>query len=250
MVEGVDYMGKTDLKSLFYNLQNQMVARLVTDRNVTHPVAKGDAAEINWIQWLKEYLPKRYCVDKAFIVDCENNISDQIDVVIYDQQYTPFAFKQDSIIYVPAESVYAIFEVKQELNKEYIEYAGKKAESVRSLFRTSAPIPHAGGYYPPKQHNRILSGILTLSSSWSDPLGKSLERQIATLGENQRIDIGCALQCGSFKVDYNANPITIDRSTQEESLIFFFLKLLMELQKLATIPAMEIERYASALDSI
>lgn len=243
-------MGKTDLKSLFYSLQNQMEARLVTDRNVTHPVAKGDAAEINWIQWLKEYLPKRYCVDKAFIVDCENNISDQIDVVIYDQQYTPFAFKQDSIIYVPAESVYAIFEVKQELNKEYIEYAGKKAESVRSLVRTSAPIPHAGGSYPPKPHNRILSGILTLSSSWVEPLGKSFESQIVALGENQRIDIGCALQCGSFRADYNANSINIERSTKEEALIFFFLKLLMELQKLATIPAMEIERYASALDSI
>ena len=115
-------MDKIELKDLFYNLQNQMISRLSTNRkSIAHPAAKGDASELNWIQWLKDYLPKRYCVDKAFLIDCNNNLSDQIDVVIYDQQYTPFAFKQDSVIYIPAESVYAIFEVKQELNKEYIE---------------------------------------------------------------------------------------------------------------------------------
>ena len=122
-----------------------MITKLSTNRmSIIHPGAKGDVSELNWIQWLKDYLPKRYCVDKAFIIDCENNISDQIDVVIYDQQYSPFVFNQDSVIYIPAESVYAVFEVKKELNKEYIEYAEKKAGSVRSLHRTSAPIPHAG----------------------------------------------------------------------------------------------------------
>lgn len=251
MVKADKNMGKIDLKGLFYDLQNQMIAKLSTNRrSIVHPGAKGDASELNWIQWLKDYLPKRYCVDKAFIIDCDNNISDQIDVVIYDQQYTPFAFKQDSVIYLPAESVYAIFEVKQELTKENIEYAGKKAESVRSLKRTSAPIPHAGGFYPPKPPNNIISGILTLSSAWSEPLGKVLEGHISALSEIQRIDIGCVLQCGSFKVNYKENPIVIEKSTQEESFIYFFLKLLMELQKLATIPAMDIECYARALDSI
>nr|WP_295681019.1 DUF6602 domain-containing protein [uncultured Lachnoclostridium sp.] len=244
-------MSRIDLKELFYDLQNQMIAKLSTNRkSITHPGAKGDASELNWIQWLKDYLPKRYCVDKAFIIDCENNISDQIDVVIYDQQYTPFAFKQDSVIYIPAESVYAVFEVKQELNKDYLLYAGKKAESVRLLKRTSVPIPHAGGFYPPKPHNHIISGILTLSSTWSEPLGKCFEEHILSLPAEQRLDIGCALQCGSFKVYYDVSPNIIEKSTQEEAFIYFFLKLLMELQKLATIPAMDIESYARVLDSI
>lgn len=248
-------MNKIDLKSLFYGLQTQMAAKLSTNRSVIgHPGAKGDASELNWIQWLKDYLPKRYCVDKAFIIDCQNNISDQIDVVIYDQQYTPFAFNQDSVIYVPAESVYAIFEVKQELNKEYIEYAGEKAESVRLLKRTSVAIPYAGGCYPPKPHNKILAGILTLFSSWKEPLGESFKEHLSNLGDLKRIDIGCVLESGSFKVDYddndNDNNIIIERSTKEEAFIYFFLKLLTELQKMATIPAMDIESYAHALDSI
>lgn len=244
-------MHKINIKQLFYDFQAQMITKLSTNRrNISHPGSKGDASELNWIEWLKGYLPKRYCVDKAFIIDCENNISEQLDIVIYDQQYTPFVFNQDSIKYIPAESVYAIFEVKQELNKENIEYAGKKAESVRALKRTSAPIPHAGGFYPPKPHNDILAGILTLSSVWIEPLGTSFEEHIGNLKSNQQLNIGCVLQSGSFIVDYKDNKITIQKSTKEESFIYFFLKLLMELQKLATIPAIDIECYARALDSI
>ncbi len=238
------------IKDLFYNLQNQMVASLATNRSsITHPGALGVASELNWIEWLKQYLPKRYFVDKAFVVDCNDNISQQIDVVIYDQQYTPFVFKQNSVIYVPAESVYAVFEVKQELTKDYLEYAGDKAQSVRSLDRTSAPIPHAGGYYDPKEPGRILAGILTLSSSWKDPLGKIFEENVANLTGNRKLDLGCCLKHGSFRVEHSNDGVSIHKSTPDEAFIYFFLTLLMELQELATVSAIDISCYAKSLDS-
>lgn len=43
-----------------------------------------------------------------------------------------FIFKQDDFMYIPAESVYAVFEVKQDV-KGHIEYASQKVESVRKL---------------------------------------------------------------------------------------------------------------------
>ncbi|MNN24385.1 hypothetical protein D3C81_1378170 [compost metagenome] len=138
-----------------------MISQLAANRNIlTHPTTKGDSFEINWIKWLKVYLPNRYQVDKAFLIDSQNNISDQIDFVIYDQQYTPFVFNQDGAVYIPAESVYAIFEVKPELNKNYIEYAGQKTKSVRQLIRTSAPIHHAGGVLPPSTFKNYLRDIM------------------------------------------------------------------------------------------
>ncbi|MFW6028737.1 MAG: DUF6602 domain-containing protein [Halanaerobiales bacterium] len=242
-------MGTINLRNLFIRLQDQMACRLSTDREVIlHPGTKGDASELNWIKWLRKYLPKRYTVDKAFIIDCENNISDQIDLVIYDQQYSPFVFNQDSAKYIPAESVYAVFEVKQTLNKSFIEYAGKKAKSVRVLKRTSAPIYHAGGKYGPKPHQNIISGILTLESEWNPPLGDNFESSIYNLSKYKKINIGCALQSGAFLVDYKDH--VIEKSSNEESLIFFFLKLLIELHKLGTIPALDIECYARSLESI
>ncbi|MBP1154642.1 MULTISPECIES: DUF6602 domain-containing protein [unclassified Paenibacillus] len=243
-------MKKPDLRTIFYELQNQMISQLAANRSIlTHPTTKGDSFEINWIKWLKVYLPKRYQVDRAFLIDSQNNISDQIDVVIYDQQYTPFVFNQDGAVYIPAESVYAIFEVKPELNKQYIEYAGQKTKSARQLIRTSAPIHHAGGILPPKAHSKIISGILCLESSWNPPLGDSFENVIKSLDVEEQLDIGCALKSGSFRTVYG-EELQIEKSSQQETLIFFFLKLLIDLQKLGTIPALDISEYAKALDSI
>lgn len=46
-------------------------------------------------------------------------------------------------MYIPAESVYAVFEVKQDV-EGHIEYAAKKVESVRKLKRTSISMVASG----------------------------------------------------------------------------------------------------------
>ncbi len=242
-------MENPNLKSIFLGLQNQMRAKLSAGREILfHNTTKGDASELNWKEWLQAYIPKRYQVDKAFVVDSENNFSQQLDLVIYDRQYSPFVFNQDGAIYIPAESVYAVFEVKQEFNKENLEYAGDKIKSVRMLKRTSAPIVHAGGkIQEPKPPFRILGGMLTLSSGWADPFGSSFQNCLDKLGVESQVDIGCVLEKASFSVSYADKSPSFELSTEEEALIYFFLKLLVKLQSLGTVPAMDIEAYARAL---
>jgi len=243
---------RPNLKDIFYNLQTQMVHRLSADRKIIfHPTSKGDASELNWIEWLKTYLPRRYEVDKAFIVDSNNRFSEQIDLVIYDRQFSPFVFNQDGTLYIPAECVYAVFEVKQEFNKENFEYAAEKIKSVRMLNRTSANIFHAGGLIQsPKPPLRILGGILTLASAWADPFGEPFQGCLSNLKEFDQIDIGCILEKASFTVSYQDSPFSFELSTHQEALIYFFLKLLSKLQRLGTVPAMDIEAYARAINSM
>jgi hypothetical protein len=236
------------MKELFLNMQQEMLAKLSAIRkHVTHPGTKGDATELSWIKWLGTYLPNRYCVDTAFIVDHTGTRSDQIDLVIYDQQYSPFVFCHDGVKFIPAESVYAIFEVKQTLNKEHILYAAEKAESVRALKRKSVPIVHAGGTYPPRPVFNIVAGIITTSSDWTPPFGKPFEEAMGALMPRQRLNIGCALGGGSFLMKPERS---FETSSDEEALIFFFIKLFTQLQNLGTVPAMDIDLYSRALDSI
>jgi hypothetical protein len=244
-------MTDINLQSIFYNLQKQMIQKLSSNREIIfHPTSKGDASELNWIEWLKTYLPRRYEVDKAFIIDSKNRFSQQIDLVIYDRQYSPFVFNQDGAIYIPAESVYAIFEIKQELNKETFLYAGEKIKSVRLLNRTSAPIVHAGGkIQEPKPPFRILGGILTLASGWADTFGEPFQDCLNSFDENSHVGIGCVIEKASFTVKYT-DSISFETSSAEETLIYFFLKLLITLQNLGTVPAMDIEAYARAIKSI
>ena len=238
----------TDLRALFSGLQDQMVAKLTTNRAaILHPGAKGDATELCWIEMLNAYLPKRYEAAKAFVLDADGKLSEQIDIVIFDRQYSPFLFNQNGACYVPAESVYVLLEVKQDLDKENIEYAGSKAASVRRLRRTSGPIPHAGGVFEPRRLFPILAGVLTLGSTWSPAFGGSFKSTVTQLSTDKRLDLGCALQFGAFDIRYvdGSDPeIEID---EKNSLIFFFLRLLSKLQALGTVPAIEIQEYAKCL---
>jgi len=240
-----------NLRRIFMGLQEEMITRLSTGReNILHPSAKGEASELNWIKWLEMYLPKRYQTSKAFVLDSSGNMSEQIDLVIYDRQYSPFLFKHEGALYIPAESVYGVFEVKQSLNKNVIEYAGSKAASVRKLYRTSAPIIHAGGEFKPRSPIPILAGILVIDSEWKPSLGPPLQEVLKTLNKLERLDLGCALRNGSFEAIYENRTLHLEKSRDDDVLIFFFLKLLSRLQQVGTVPAMEIAKYANALKNM
>ena len=242
-------MSKPTLKTMFSSHQKLMMESLSVDRSIIHhPTSKGDASELNWIEWLNTYLPKRYAVDKAFVIDSNDNLSQQIDLVIYDKLYSPFVFNHKGAIYIPAESVYGVFEVKQELNKKHVEYAANKIQSVRSLTRTSAKIIHAGGTIDkPKPPFQILGGILTTESSWNPPFGESFSESILGLNAVSRIDIGCSLKDGAFLIEYDSRKTNINLCPVKNALIFFFLKLLTRLQELGTVPAMDIGAYQKAI---
>jgi len=233
------------LHEIYSSLQEEMITKLSVSRStIPHSAEKGAATESNWIEWFKEYLPKRYQVDKAFVVDSEGSISEQIDIVIYDAQYSHLIFRHQGVRYIPAESVYAVFEVKQELNKVNLGYAGDKAESVRQLKRTSAKITHAGGTFEPKVPHFIPAGILTLTSSWSEPLGNKLWESLLSLKKDRIIHFGCVVKEGSFKLN---NEGFLETSKNEYSLVTFFFELLLKLQSIGTVTAIDISSYAKIL---
>ena len=238
-----------DLRKLFLHLQDQLATRLQSNRAmIDHPGAKGSATEEGWREMLGEYLPKRYCVSKAFVIDADGGQSDEIDLVVYDRQYSPFLFNQDGAIFIPAESVYAAFEVKQSLTAENVRYAIEKAASVRRLRRTSVTITHAGGAFTPRPPFQILAGLLTLESDWRPPLGNALMERLAAGPREGRLDLLCALRHGSVEVAYSEeNGAELDASAPDTALIFFFLRLLARLQALGTVPAMDLREYGKAL---
>jgi len=104
------------LPKLLEGLHNDIHQRLDTCRkSFAHPGTKGNASEPVWLELFQNYLPRRYEAKTAPIVDSKGEFSDQIDVVIYDRQYSPFIFNYQGHVIIPAESVYAVFEAKQTL---------------------------------------------------------------------------------------------------------------------------------------
>lgn len=160
----------------------------------------------------------RYQAATAHIVDSLGVFSQQIDVVVFDRQYSPFIFKYQGQTIIPAESVYAVFEAKQTVNAALVTYAQEKVASVRRLHRTSLPIPYAKGTYPPKPLIPILGGLLTFESDWSPALGPSLKR-------TQRKGV----------------------STSVVSPTAFLFKLIAQLQFSGMVPTIDVDAYAKWL---
>jgi hypothetical protein len=237
-------MSGWSLSILHASLHDDIQQRLATVRkSFAHPGTKGDASESVWIQLLDTYLPRRYQAATAHIVDSLGAFSQQIDVVVFDRQYSPFIFNYEGETIIPAESVYAVFEAKQTADAGVVAYAQEKVASVRRLHRTSLPIPYANGVYPPKPLIPILGGLLTFESEWSPALGSSFYGALMKdIGEG-RLDIGCFASHGHFYYDGG----NYEMVNEGKPATAFLLKLIAQLQFSGTVPMIDVDAYAKWL---
>ena len=239
-------MGRGDLlPKLLDNLHEKIVRELGSAHVHRHPVSRGDASELVWRKLLKNYLPRRYKVARGQVIDSCGELSGQIDVIVFDRQYTPLVFEHEGQVFIPAESVYAVFEVKQTINAAHVRAALKKVESVRRLHRTSLPIPHAGGTYPPKRLVRIYGGILTLESGWKTSLSASpLSKHLSDASDSSFLELGCVAKGGYFYSDEGGKYKIYD---SKKAVTIFLFKLIALLQSSGTVPMIDTEKYVQWL---
>jgi hypothetical protein len=239
-------MSNWSLPQLLSGLHDDIQNRLrIVRSSLGHAGTKGDGSENVWLALLDDYLPKRYQAAKAHVVDSKGVFSDQIDVVVFDRQYSPFIFYYEGQTIVPAESVYAVFEAKQTMNASLVGYAREKVASVRRLHRTSLPIPYAKGVYPAKPLIPIYGGLLTFESDWSPAFGDAFVSAVGDGGTDDRLDIGCVAAHGYFRFDRSNDVYQIDRGGKPATAFLF--KLISELQFSGTVPMIDVQAYAQWL---
>ncbi len=247
--------GRIDLIEIFRRVQAQMLSDLSVGGLFEHATSAGTATEHHWINLFERYLPRRYRAAPAFIIDADGGRSRQIDIAIFDNLYSPPFFPHEAGLHLPAESVYAVFEVKPTISKQWLRDAAEKAASVRALRRTSAPIIASGALRrAPIRPQPILAGLLANSSVWSpETFGDNVRNalQHKPIGGSgsipdslHRIDLGCSLKHGAFE---HAAQLRI--SDPDESLIFFVLRLLDRLRAMGTAPATDLGEYGRCLRS-
>jgi hypothetical protein len=240
-------MSAWSLSTLLASLHQDIEHKLKTARrSFEHPGTKGDASEGVWLELLSTYLPKRYQAASAHVVDSNGKFSDQIDVVVFDRQYSPFIFQYQGQTIIPAESVYAAFEAKQAINAAQVSYAQEKVSTVRGLHRTSLPIPYAGGTYPPKKPVHILGGLLTFESDWTPGLGQPLLEVLGAAKEDGRLDLGCVAAHGIFGCSAEGRYTFTPEGKPATSFLF---ELIARLQNIATVPMIDIRAYAKWLEA-
>ena len=231
--------GHIDLAEIFRRVQQEMLAQLSVGRLFEHASTAGAATEHHWLQLFDRYLPKRYRAAPAFVIDSNGRRSRQIDIAIFDNLYTPPLFPHASGIHLPAESVYAVFEVKPTFSRQWLRDAAEKAASVRSLRRTSVSVIGRSASSPPP----ILAGLLATTSVWTpETFAVNLRRA------RRDLDIGCCLEHGAFEASgagdlLARSGVACRISSPDESLVFFIIRLLDRLRAMGTAPAIDWSQY-------
>lgn len=236
---------RMSIKSLFNAKQAILESKLSV--LLDHPVTKGDHCESAWIDFFRSFLPNKYAIDKGFVFDAQGNVSDQIDVIIYDSLYTPLIFGTEAgEKFITAESVYAVFDSKPKIDKSTLEYTNSKVASVVDLIRSSRAMIIGGKSVPARELTHIIGGILAIDSVEPETIEKHL-------ANSSYIDVGCGIKKTSFICyrDENHNIKETSFSSSEESILAFFYIILNLLYQLGTVAGLDIRDYAdNTVDSI
>jgi len=236
--------GEEFLRRAFALQQEVLLTQLnLAAASITHDGKFGEVTERHLTAVLRRYLPFRYQVDSAIIIDNLGKTSEQIDVVIYDRHFTPTLLDQEGHRYVPAEAVHAVFEMKPTINKKYLGYAADKAASVRALARTTIGFNTANGPIPAKKPFPIIAGIIAPRAEWRAGLrSPAFKTTLNGLRGRRQLDCVLALEAGTY--DRFGPEGGQHLGGAANCLISFLFRLLSELQSQASVPAVAWDAYA------
>lgn len=238
-----------DLRQLFADRQQQLAVQLrLARRHIGQPGDKGTVSETEWLELLRSFLPGRYAVDKATVIDSRGGTSESIDLVVYDRHHSPLVFEQAGFKYIPAEAIYAVLEVKQTLDAGHVAYAAGKAASVRRLHRTSAAVTDIRGATPVKPPIPILAGLLTTDIGWArDSAAEQLLKHVERVDADHLLQLVCAADSQAFEISRDDRGTHLQASAQDNGLVFFLFSFLQSLQQLGTVAPIDFGAYRAAM---
>ena len=101
-----------DIKENYLKMEKELVTQL--NYNVSnHHLTAGSNREEIWADFFRRIVPKKFNIARSvFIIDSKGNASKEVDIAIYDDQYTPYIFNYGLIKFIPVEAVAAVVQCK------------------------------------------------------------------------------------------------------------------------------------------
>lgn len=127
------------IRSNYVSLEKSIVDQLSLE--VTkHQLTTGTYRETVWKSLFDMIIPRKFCIEQGvFIIDSKGKISDEVDLVIFDEMYTPYIFNYGKIKFIPIEAVAVVVQCKSKNLRginEWVKSIEDLETSLDSLFRT------------------------------------------------------------------------------------------------------------------
>jgi hypothetical protein len=165
-------------------LQRLQAEVSVFNRLIAHQGERGRENEQALSRVLEGLVPRRLGIGTGMLFDISENYSKQTDIVLFDQVDAPTILAQTTQLLHPVEQVLICIEVKTTLDKEEIQDAAEKKESIRILVQDDRPgLP-----------------LFFLFAYSADTSPATLCRNLNALTDEKRPDLTCVLDPGFLDV--------------------------------------------------
>ncbi|WP_048602207.1 DUF6602 domain-containing protein [Rubeoparvulum massiliense] len=152
-----------------YSFMNKMMIQEMEIAS-KHGGLTGNYREEMWMNFFKSIIPKKYSLAQGvMIIDSEGQVSKEVDIAVFDEQYTPYVFQYNTLKFIPIEAVAIVIECKS--NSMPIEELKDWVDSIDEL------IPKRSGIT--RMVNGYVSGLTNQSQVKTRPI-----RILATLRSN------------------------------------------------------------------
>jgi len=235
---------ETPLKKIFQGLSQKLQADFeFLSSQLSHSLSTGEAREFVLKELLRQYLPAKLGVEKGIIISSvENELpSKQIDIIIYDKLNTLVLYNVENLRIFPIEGVYAVIEVKSNLNSKTLNEAIENIRSVKRMTKKAfveqkgAIIRTVNLYGKEQEYFPVIGFIFSYSGIKEIKLLKDgIEKSDNFSNLESNIDTVCILnnavitnQTVDDKVVVTKEPKTkrVFIKTQDSLLLFYLLMM-------------------------
>ncbi|ACB85089.1 DUF6602 domain-containing protein [Natranaerobius thermophilus] len=178
--------------TLFKNF-DKILAELDLVYQLNHNPEKGREAEKILSAFLSEYIPKKYKISTGFVLNHNRGISNQCDILIYDDIEMPNLFSGHANKVIHILSLRAVIESKMNLSdSNMITKENEKFESIKKLYRED-----------PEIKNLLYGEPLTILFAYRSYLDEQKLLTALNKLENKNIDLIFCANLGVFDYYYD-----------------------------------------------
>lgn len=121
------------IKENYRKMEEELVIQLNYQVG-NHQLTAGSNREKIWEHFFRRIVPKKFNIERSvFIIDSKEHASREVDIAIYDEQYTPYIFNYGDIKFIPVEAVAAVIQCKsKELDKKILKNWVKSIDDLKT----------------------------------------------------------------------------------------------------------------------
>lgn len=210
------------LTTYFQTVSNILSSKYKHSGNLKHRWMKGDCRETFIKEFLEKTFPKKFVIGTGEVVDSQDHISNQADIIVYDEGMPIFDYWDKS--HFLSWWVLAHIEVKSKLDKKELIKSLEITKSIKGLQRDIDSFMHQWDL--PKT---IPSFIFAYESINPELINKyTLDYYKDELNIDNCLDGICILNQAAF---LKRDKRFLEAYNKEDSLMLFFTKLFDSISK-------------------